>query len=410
MAAAAVPRPRPLSLANYLLKARESLRFKTDDPIALADSLQSIRFGYFGEVGGLLSSVKKAGRDQLQKAQSEIAAEELGDALWYLFIAAHMLEISPDELGTECILVLRAEFGETSKVPASPITFRQIDGLIDSLREEDTIHRPAQMGKLAFSAGVLAEMTHGALDSMAPRKRANHFGKLLSELVKTCAGFSLLIEDVARANLEKTASRWPSEKARGLPLFDEPFPEHEQLPREFEIEFIERGGRENGHVVQRLCGVYIGDRLTDNSNEADDYRFHDVFHLAYAAYLGWSPVLRALLKRKRKSNPSKDENEDGARAMIIEEGIATWIFDHAKKHDYYEAVEAGSLDYGLLKQIQSMVRGYEVDQCKLWQWELAIIEGFRVFRQLQDNRGGTVKVDITNGSLTYVAPAEKVEK
>lgn len=410
MAAAAVPRPRPLSLANYLLKARESLRFKTDDPIALADSLQSIRFGYFGEVGGLLSSVKKAGRDQLQKAQSEIAAEELGDALWYLFIAAHMLKISPDELGTECILVLRAEFGETSKVPASPITFRQIDGLIDSLREEDTIHRLTQMGKLAFSAGALAEMTHGALDSMAPPKRAAHFGKLLSELVKTCAGFSLLIEDVARANLEKTASRWPSEKARGLPLFDEPFPEHEQLPREFEIEFIERGGRENGHVVQRLCGVYIGDRLTDNSNEADDYRFHDVFHLAYAAYLGWSPVLRALLKRKRKSNPSKDENEDGARAMIIEEGIATWIFDHAKKHDYYEAVEAGSLDYGLLKQIQSMVRGYEVDQCKLWQWELAIIEGFRVFRQLQDNRGGTVKVDITNGSLTYVAPAEKVEK
>jgi len=376
----------------------------------LTDSLQSIRFGYFGEVGGLLSSVKKAGRDQLQKAQSEIAAEELGDALWYLAIAAHMLGISPDELGKECIRILREEFGESSKVPASPITFRQIDGLIDSLREEDTIRRPAQMGKLAFSAGALADMTHGALMAMALPQRASYFGKLLSELAKTCAGFNLLMEDVARANLEKTSSRWPSEKKRFAPLFDESFPEHEQLPREFEIEFIERGGKENGHVVQRLWGVYIGDRLTDNSNEADDYRFHDVFHLAYAAYLGWSPVLRALLKRKRKSSPSKDENEDGARAMIIEEGIATWIFDHAKKHDYYETVEVGSLDYGLLKQIQSMVRGYEVDQCKLWQWELAIIEGFKVFRQLQDKRGGTVKVDITNGTLTFVAPAEKAEK
>nr|WP_273018726.1 hypothetical protein [Pseudomonas sp. BW16M2] len=32
-----------------------------------------------------------------------------------------------------------------------------------------------------------------------------------------------------------------------------------------------------------------------------------------------------MLKRKHKSDPKKDENEKGARAMIIEEGIATWI-------------------------------------------------------------------------------------
>ena len=42
--------------------------------------------------------------------------------------------------------------------------------------------------------------------------------------------------------------------------------------------------------------------------------FHDVFHLAYAAVLGWSPTTRALLKIKRKSRPEIDENEDGARA------------------------------------------------------------------------------------------------
>ncbi|HBO0772568.1 nucleoside triphosphate pyrophosphohydrolase family protein [Pseudomonas aeruginosa] len=410
MAAAAVPRPVPLTLSKYLLKARESLRFKTDDPDALADSLQSIRFGYFGEVGGLLSSVKKAGRDRLQKAQSEIAAEELGDALWYLVIAAHMLSISADDLGQECIRLLREEYGETNKVPSIPVTFRQIDGLIDSAREEDTILRSAQMGKLAASAGVLAEMSPKALDAMALTRRATHFGRLLGELAKTCAAFSLLLEDVALANLEKTASRWPAEKSRDVPLFDASFPEHEQLPREFDIEFIERGQGRDAHVVQRLWGVYIGDRLTDNSNEPDDYRFHDVFHLAYAAYLGWSPVLRALLKRKRKSVPDKDENEDGARAMIIEEGIATWIFDHAKKHDYYASVQEGSLDYGLLKQIQSMVRGYEVEQCKLWQWERAIIEGFKVFRQLREHRGGTVKVDINNGSLIYMEPEQSVTK
>lgn len=401
---APVPQPRPVALtvAKYMLKARESMRFK-DDP----DSLQYIRFGYFGEIGGLLSSVKKAGRDLLQAAQNDLAAEELGDALWYLTIASHLLGISADALGEHCILVLRNEFGESKKAPAPPITFRQIDGLIETQRDEDTIPRQTQLGKLALSAGVLAEMTHASLVSMAPPKREAYFGQLLSELAKTCSSFNLNIEDVALGNLEKTASRWPIDQKREFPLFDEGFPEHEQFEREFTIEFIERGEGQNKHVVQRLNGVYIGDRLTDNSNEPDDYRFHDVFHLAYVAYLGWSPVLRALLKRKRKSAPAKDENDDGARAAIIEEGIATWIFDHAKKYDYYAATQPGHLDYGLLKQIQGMVRGYEVERCKLWQWELAIIEGFRMFRELRTHRGGSVVVNITEGTLTFHKPLKE---
>lgn len=399
MAPTPQPRPVALTVAKYMLKARESMRFKDD-----ADSLQYIRFGYFGEIGGLLSSVKKAGRDRLQAAQNDLAAEELGDALWYLTIAAHLLGIPADALGEHCILVLRVEFGESKKAPAPPITFRQIDGLIETQRDEDTIPRPAQLGKLALSAGVLAEMSHASLLSMAPPKREAYFGQLLSELAKTCSSFNLNLEDVALGNLEKTASRWPSDQTREFPLFDEGFPEHEQFEREFTIEFIERGEGQNKHVVQRLNGVYIGDRLTDNSNEPDDYRFHDVFHLAYVAYLGWSPVLRTLLKRKRKSNPAKDENDDGARAAIIEEGIATWIFDHAKKYDYYAATQPGRLDYGLLKQIQGMVRGYEVERCKLWQWELAIIEGFRMFRELREHRGGSVVVNITEGTLTFNKP------
>lgn len=43
MSPAAAPRPTPLTLAQYTLKARESLRFD-ESP----DSLQAIRFGYFG--------------------------------------------------------------------------------------------------------------------------------------------------------------------------------------------------------------------------------------------------------------------------------------------------------------------------------------------------------------------------
>ncbi len=95
-------------------------------------------------------------------------------------------------------------------------------------------------------------------------------------------------------------------------------------------------GSNRPYVIQRMNKVNIGDRLNDNRTIPDGYRFHDVFHLSYLVHLGWSPVIRALLKIKRKSKPEIDENEDGARANIIEEGIATWIFNHASKRNFFE--------------------------------------------------------------------------
>ena len=89
--------------------------------------------------------------------------------------------------------------------------------------------------------------------------------------------------------------------------------------------------------------------------------------------------------------------------MIIEEGIATWIFNHARdKGKYFDGVKEGKLEYALLKQVQSMVAGYEVDKCPLWQWERAILEGFRVFRLLRNDRCGIVKVNMHDHSITYV--------
>ncbi|MFX5743284.1 pyrophosphatase, partial [Acinetobacter baumannii] len=80
------------------------------------------------------------------------------------------------------------------------------------------------------------------------------------------------------------------------------------------IDVYERTVRGQVFVYQRSGGVFVGDRLTDNAAEPDDYRFHDVFHYAYIAVLGWSPVIRSLLRLKRKSVPKIDEVDDGARA------------------------------------------------------------------------------------------------
>jgi len=74
-------------------------------------------------------------------------------------------------------------------------------------------------------------------------------------------------------------------------------------------------------------GAPLGNLLGDNAYDDDGYRWHDAIHLGNLAVLGWSPVLRALLGRKRKDSPVIDDVEDGGRAIVIEEGIAAAVFD-----------------------------------------------------------------------------------
>lgn len=395
------PQPQPLSITEYKNKAFKTNQFQQDE-----SGYQKIIFGYFGEIGSLLSALKKSGRDNLATTEADLAGEELGDALWYLVNIAIFLGVDANQIGEQCIKNLREKYGESEQPPAKPTTFRHIDSLIALQKTPTSATRTVQLGNLAYDAGTIARTTLSEHNSKPILARAEDMGRHLAELAITCASFDLRLEDVARANLSKIQSRWPADETMYPPPFDMHFAPHEQFPSTLKITFIERGDRENGYVVQSLNDVFIGDRLTDNSNEPDDYRFHDVFHLAYLAFLGWSPVLRGLLKRKRKSSLKIDENEDGARAMIIEEGIATWIFNHAKEQNFYADDQHRSLDYGILKQINNMVQGYEVQKCQLWQWEKAIMTGFSVFRQLQEHRGGTVIVDVLQHTMDFVPPTK----
>ncbi len=140
--------------------------------------------------------------------------------------------------------------------------------------------------------------------------------------------------------------------------------------------------------------------FTDNSYKSDGYRFHDVFHFSYAAVLGWSVITRSMLKRKRKSNSSIDEVEDGGRAVAIEEGISALVFSYAKDYGFLEGVS--TLDYQLLKTIKNMTSHLEVSECSLGDWEKAILMGYDVWRQVEKNRGGTVFVDLDARLITYL--------
>jgi NTP pyrophosphatase (non-canonical NTP hydrolase) len=371
-----------LTLAAYESRSQSSNQFS-----GKADALEQLRYGFFGEIGGLLSAVKKSNRE-LGPRQRDTVLEELGDALWYLTTIGGEYKIALETLGKAALVDLQQRLGVQQDRAETPITFHEFDGLITLCYGKLPESQNGLLQELAVSTGNLFAPE---IYSIIPEEL---LGKLFADIIMVAAIFDLKTNEIAEQNLKKIESRWPPKASMHLKLFDEDMPEHEQLPRKISVHFVERELNRKKFVIQQINGVNIGSRLTDNRVSPDGYRFHDVFHLAYMTHLGWSPVTRALLKYKRKSDPNTDENEDGARAMIIEEGIATWIFNHAADREYYRNVQEGKLEYGLLKQVSDMVKGYEVDKCPLWQWERAILQGFEVFRQLRDATSGVVHIDL----------------
>nr|WP_246763780.1 hypothetical protein [Rhizobium bangladeshense] len=109
---------------------------------------------------------------------------------------------------------------------------------------------------------------------------------------------------------------------------------------------------------------------------------------------------RALLKRKRKSKVRVDEGEDGARAVLIEEGVATYVFGIAKDFNFFADQKPGDLSLTLLKNVRQFVRGYEVHTSPLWLWEDAILQGNHAFRYLREERRGRIKLDVERRSLS----------
>ncbi|MEY3672585.1 MAG: hypothetical protein RI904_2242 [Pseudomonadota bacterium] len=225
-------------------------------------------------------------------------------------------------------------------------------------------------------------------------------GDILWYLTSLAILYKIPLQDVARESARK-ADRLYSQG--DVNHFDDDFDEEERLPRQFSVTFSEKRNGKQLLVRIIISGVIVGDTLTDNAHKGDGYRFHDVFHLAYAAVLGWSPVIRGLLRRKRKSNQRIDEIEDGGRAAVVEEAISVLVFNEAPQRAWFN--EESTVDIGLLKTIIRLTAGLEVHNCTAKQWKTAILQGYSVFKELKDHRGGRVDVDLDRQSLTFHPPS-----
>lgn len=225
---------------------------------------------------------------------------------------------------------------------------------------------------------------------------AEELGDVLWYLSTLASHFDLSLETIAQDNLHKTQDRFQPRVS--IASLDLKYPFTERFPRNMEFVLTEDADRKV-RLFRADNGKRVGDSLTDNAYDDDGYRYHDAFHLAYVAVLGWSPVIRGLLGLKRKSDPKVDEVEDGGRAKVIDEGIAAFVFGHAVLHKYFDGVN--TVDYSILRTIHLMTAHLEVSTRTTHDWENAIIQGYRVFRALRENHGGRLILDLNRRQIEF---------
>ena len=405
------------------------------------EQLEIAIYGLAAEVGSIVAAVKKrllAEETHAFNQPNDEIIEELGDAIWYCFALARIANPSkPVNIFAHSIEAVRSELSDNGTRAI------YIKSVLDSTKTAEFIRAADEFPKrtknvqfedyqkIAFltartKSRTLVEVCLAVLwqlgaellrrnlpedekllnTTMKDRPINDILGEIAWHIAALASVYNLQLGDLAQYNMDKIRQRLP-----GLwtPLHDNCRPESEKFPREFEVAFVTVVG---GRVRMYIDGVQVGDDLTNNSYNEDGYRFHDIMHLANIAKLGWSPVFRKLMRKKRKSDSQLDEVEDGARAGIVEEAVIKAI--------HREGQRIAALTYGppspgpqhlfpsrkeitftFLKFIQTFVSDLEVGLNRYWEWEQVILEGYEIFYNLQCETQGTVKVNLAERSLSF---------
>lgn len=432
-----------MKLSEYDQFVRDSDSTKTNksrETNGQGERLRIARYGLASEVGALAKVLKNKvlhhSTEQWDTRNTEIV-EEIGDCLWYVTLLSQMEEdgglvavVAADiEALTEKIEE-KVEFKAALKVGAYEKFNSQYpsvleaagDALLDSYQQLAFLTARTE-GRafldicitrlLVYTTSVMSrqfpESEYQLSDDLLNYSSNQTLGVLLWHLCAVATLYDIKMSEVANDNQKKIRSIAPLPIPKPTELFDEDMPSHERFPRQFSVTYISVS-RDRLQMFYR--GRPLGDELDDNSEMDDGYRFHDALHLANVAILGWSPVLRSLMKLKRKSRPNADRAQDGARARIVEEAIVKAVHSEAIRVAQLEGLteeqakttlfsETSQISYDFLKLIMTFAEGLEVAKCEPWEWRRAFVAGHYLLRHLQDEKQGTVTVDLEARSVTF---------
>jgi hypothetical protein len=324
---------------------------------------------------------------------------KLGDVLWYVAAIARRRKIRLKDVAKQ-----KLSDGE-------PSTFDHYMEHADADahgESERAIH--VALNELIRAA---ADTTSAFLEYPESNERLlEKLGVIFWNITAIARRLKLSLSSIAQENLDRTKTLFGASSS-APDFWDNELDADEQLPRRISLRFSE-SVRNNLATVRMAVktedGLWlpIGNPLNDNSHVEDDYRFHDVLHLAYVAVLGWSPVMRALLGVKRKSSIVFDRVEDGARAILLEEALTGIIYEAASDNALFK--NSTKLERRLLLTVKRLTRNLEVSARTYDQWTAAILAGYSVFREITESarsRTHTYEKAIHIG-LVYVDMHKKI--
>jgi NTP pyrophosphatase (non-canonical NTP hydrolase) len=406
-----------------------------------SDRERIAQYGIASEIGSLVAAIKK--KELLEPSRpwdtyNAEVVEELGDIVWYTVMLATLHNKSALDIVRCDLTSLPGEIEKDKKFKdaldqqsylkflscaqeflskdgsQSFDDYQNISILTSRTSGRALLH--VCLTRLLLYATVM--MSHGfpqvekyMQTDIVQLELLRSLGMVMWHVAALANVLGLSLDEVVAQNRRKLNDLANFDAALPTPLHDDDLeiPDGERLPRQFEVSFI---SIDEGRLQMFYKGRPLGNELTDNAREDDGYRFHDCMHLANAAKLGWSPVLRSLMKRKRKYDPKIDASEDGARAQIVEEAVVKAVHSEGERASGIGASDKTyipvtlftskeQISFSFLKLIKRFVRNLEVENNKYWEWQEAIVEGHKVYAALRREKQGTVRVNMAKRTIEF---------
>ena len=184
--------------------------------------------GLFGEIGSLVSALKKKQRDRdAYFGYQRVVLEEVGDVLWYASAFARRGGTSLADAASAAIM---------GRVPANQMALGDLAPAPEPANER--VFEDALL-ELAGQAGGLSPNAFQVEHIETTLAVCGDLVDLLRPLGKAATAFGVSLDAAGQQNIQKTASRWRS-GADWPPLFDDGIDPDEQLPRSLRVQILKK--------------------------------------------------------------------------------------------------------------------------------------------------------------------------